>query len=379
MTIAVVGVTFSVAVSSVAMATAIALWVYMLLMFSPRSISRTPLDIYFLCYAMAEILSTIFAVEPAASFVNMKRLFLIAIVYLVCVSIDTEFKLKGVLWLLVGVGALLSFLEIFSIYSIRGHFMRVSLFQYFLTEGGIKMFLLLLALPFVFHPSTPRNWRIGTAACSLPLMVGLILTQTRSAWLGLLAGTLTIGFLRNKYAILFIIILVVIVLFAAPLDYRTRAASIIDPTDRSNLARIHMITTGWKMFLDHPIFGVGDIDLKKIYVTYITPIDSGEGGHLHNNFMTLLVTLGFVGIAATMALFVKIFLMEFGIARFTRQHWLLGSLSLGSLAGYIGFHVNGLFEWNFGDHEIAVLLWFTVGLSLVSRRLHSLPEEGGTT
>jgi hypothetical protein len=40
--------------------------------------------------------------------------------------------------------------------------------------------------------------------------------------------------------------------------------------------------------------------------------------------------------------------------------------------------VHGLFEWNFGDHEIAVLLWFTVGLALVAQRLALEGKEAPT-
>jgi O-antigen ligase len=132
-----------------------------------------------------------------------------------------------------------------------------------------------------------------------------------------------------------------------------------------------MVTTGWQMFLDKPVFGWGDIDLRKYYITYITPIDEAEGGHLHNNFMMLLVTLGTIGIVATMAMFVKIFLFEVEVVKSTSEHWLYGSIALGSFASYLGFHINGLFEWNFGDHEIAVLLWLTVGLTLAVKNLHT--------
>lgn len=49
--------------------------------------------------------------------------------------------------------------------------------------------------------------------------------------------------------------------------------------------------------------------------------------------------------------------------------WLQGSVSLGALGVFVGFLVAGLFEWNFGDHEIMTLVWATVGLSLASGRL----------
>jgi hypothetical protein len=73
---------------------------------------------------------------------------------------------------------------------------------------------------------------------------------------------------------------------------------------------------------------------------------------------------------------VRIFLLEYRAARGTSADWLLGSVTIGAFAAYVGFHVNGLFEWNFGDHEIAVLLWFTVGLALSAARLHAAPEGG---
>ena len=367
--IAVVGISFSVAVSSIAMGTAIVLWAYELAASKGTTFPKTSLNLFFLFYIIAEIVATVFSVEPAASFVNMKRLFLIAIVYLVPLSLDTELKLKGTLSLLIGVAALLSLMEIFSLTSIGGHFSRVSLFQYFLTEGGIKMILLLLVCSFIIHPFTPKFWRILASVSAVPLLVGLVLTQTRSSWLGFIAGIATMGILKNKIIILVLLVFVIIFAVFAPLDFRERAASMFDTTTPSNLSRIHMITAGWRMFLDHPIVGTGDIDLKKLYVTYITPIDDAEGGHLHNNFMMLLVTLGIVGFFAATALFIKIFRVELEAVQATREHWLYGSTALACFAAYIGFHVNGLFEWNFGDHEIAVLLWFTVGLALVSQRL----------
>ncbi len=367
--IAVAGISFSVAVSSIALGTAIVLWAYHLAASRGAAFSKTSLELFFLSYVIAEIAATVFSVEPAASFINMKRLFLIAIVYLVSLSIDTELKLKGALSLLIGVAALLSLLEVFSLTSIGGHFSRVSLFQYFLTEGGIKMILLLLACSFIAHPSTPKSWRMLASAAAIPLFIGLVLTQTRSSWLGFVAGVVSIGIIRNKRIILVVLAFILLFVMFAPIDFRERAASMFDPTKQSNVSRIHMITTGWQMFLDYPIVGTGDIDLRKLYVTYVTPLEDAEGGHLHNNFMMLLVTLGIVGFSAVVALFIKIFQVELAAVRATHAHWLSGSTALGCFAAYVGFHVNGLFEWNFGDHEIAVLLWFTVGSALVSQRL----------
>ena len=191
-----------------------------------------------------------------------------------------------------------------------------------------------------------------------------------------MAGVVTIAVLRYKKALIALLALLIVFALFAPADFTTRATSMFDPNMKSNLARIHMISTGWRMFLDRPITGTGDIDLRKLYETYIVPIDSGEGGHLHNNYMMLLVTLGGIGFLVTMTMFVKIFIVEYRAEKAARAHWLYGSIALGAVAAYAGFLVNGLFEWNFGDHEIAVYLWCTVGLALVAQK-RSLP--GGTT
>ena len=371
--ISVVSLTFSIAVSSIAMGSAIICCVAAAVLSRGKAFPRTPLDLFFIAYAVAEGLSTVFSVDPLASLVYMKRLFLISFVYLVLFSMDDRRTIMSVLALLVGVVAVLSVIELFSLTSIGGSLARISLFQYYMTEGGIKMIALLMVLPFIIHPSTPGKWRWLFLAASAVTFIGLILTQTRSSWLGFIAGAITIGFLKNKKVLAGLLILIVLVALLAPSTYRMRALSIVDPAYLPNLTRVRMITTGWRMFLDRPIVGTGDIDLRKLYETYIIPIDTAEGGHLHNNFMQLLVTLGVIGISAAGAMFVKVFLVEREAVRAASGDWLLGSVAAGSLASYIGFHVNGLFEWNFGDHEIAVLLWFTVGLALVALR-QSQPE-----
>jgi O-antigen ligase len=369
LTISVVSIIFSIAVSSISMGLAIVSGLAYLVAERRVNIARTGLDMFILLYALAELLATVFSVEPAHSFFNMKRLFLVSIMYLTCLWLVDTTRLRRTVMILIAVGAIFAVVEIISATPSGGHFERISLFQYYLTSGGIKMFVLLLIVPFLVHPSTPSRIKWALVSAAIPLGLALLLTQTRSAWLGMMAGTIVIGIARSRWLIAVLVLLVILFLLVAPNEFRQRAASIFDPSMTSNLTRIHMIETGWRMFLDRPLVGTGDIDLKQLYLTYTVPIDEAEGGHLHNNIMMLLVTLGIVGFAASMALFVRIGILEWRSHRLTKHDWLLGSLSLGALASYAGFHIMGLFEWNFGDHEIAVLLWLTVGLSLASAKI----------
>jgi putative inorganic carbon (HCO3(-)) transporter len=366
--VSVVSVNFSVALSSIAMGTAIGLWLIEIVRSRGRVFEPSPFDLLFVLYLIAEITVALFSPETINSLINGKRLFLISFVYLSLYSIKSEKDLRTAAFLLIGVGSLTSFIELFSLASAHGHFLRLSAFQYFLTEGGIKMIILLLGLPFCLSSSVPTRVRLWLGLALLPVFLGLILTQTRSSWIGFLAGLFIIGLRRHRWVLIGIVVLVILFVLFAPGDFKARAATIFDPTMTSNLTRLHMISTGWRMFLDRPLAGFGDVDLRKYYVTYITPLDTAEGGHLHNNIMMLLVTLGIAGFLIVMTIFVKIAVRAWHATGGTEKSWLNSSVALGGLAVVAGFQVNGLFEWNFGDHEIAVLFWFVVGLILVAER-----------
>jgi len=66
---------------------------------------------------------------------------------------------------------------------------------------------------------------------------------------------------------------------------------------------------------------------------------------------------------------VRIWLRLWRIENSLKDDWLLGSLALGSLGVMAGFHINGLFEWNFGDAEIIMLVWGIVGLTLAAEKI----------
>ncbi len=372
--VSIASITFSVAISSMTMGVAIGLWLIIVIRSGGRAFRRTPLDVLFLAYAAIEILVAFFSPEPFHSIYNAKRLILILFVYLVTSLMDDRKRLALAVGVLAAVAGVTSFLELFSLTITGGHILRLSMFQYFLTEGGIKMIALLLMLPFIIDRKVAWKWRLIAGAAAIPVFAGLILTQTRSSWLGFIGGVVTLGLLKNKALIIGLIITVLVLIAVAPTDLRSRAASIFDPTMTSNLTRIHMIETGWRMFLDRPLTGFGDIDLRQYYVTYITPLDTAEGGHLHNNFMMLLVTLGGIGFLVVMVLFIKIGILAYRSVKRTTATAFEGNLSAGCFAGYIGFHINGLFEWNFGDHEIALLLWMMVGMMIVSERIANHPH-----
>ncbi|HMD14458.1 MAG TPA: hypothetical protein VKI62_07535, partial [Bacteroidota bacterium] len=79
--------------------------------------------------------------------------------------------------------------------------------------------------------------------------------------------------------------------------------------------------------------------------------------------------LGSVGLIILLTLFVRIWIVIQRIARRLSDDWLFGSFALGALAVQVGFHINGLFEWNFGDAEVITLVWAITGLAMAASRI----------
>lgn len=151
--------------------------------------------------------------------------------------------------------------------------------------------------------------------------------------------------------------------------YRSRLSSIYDPYHPSNIERMNQIKVAFKIFSDHPFFGVGNIDFNETYKKYREPFDKYTYGHLHNNYTHILATLGIFGFVIFIILLIKIFFIHIETIKITQSKNFYNVLSKGLMAAFIGICTSGLFEYNFGDHEIATMLWFTVGMSLTIQRL----------
>ncbi|MCL5030285.1 MAG: O-antigen ligase family protein [Bacteroidetes bacterium] len=144
----------------------------------------------------------------------------------------------------------------------------------------------------------------------------------------------------------------------------SRLLSIFDFYNPSNRVRIELWKAGLKMFRDHPIFGVGDIDLSQMYIKYKHNYDKEIQGHMHNNFVHELATLGLFGFLAFCFLIIKIIIIDLKIYRETKDKPFISSYALGAIGGFCAFLVSGLTEFNFGDQEIITLVWFTFGFNL---------------
>ena len=234
------------------------------------------------------------------------------------------------------------------------------------TFAGLLMITGLIALGKLLFNESKNYWILGAV-----VIIGfcLILVSARQAWLGFLAGSIFLIYFWKKKFLLIIPIVLVFIFVLSPQKYKTRIESMTDiKTDKTLRERQVVWEGGWEIFKDHPITGCGYKCVDKIHSRYPDPTGAiGINRGMHSNIMQLLVDTGIVGFVAWLSIWVTYFIEIFKRWQvFTRdetQSDKKGVLS-GASATVLGFLVGGLFESNFYDSEIVMLLYFIMGLSL---------------
>jgi len=254
---------------------------------------------------------------------------------------------------------------------------RVRHIQNSVTTGGITMLMSGFALALVLR-SRDKNLRLGAGMAALLSATCLFFTSTRGAWLGFLVALVVLSAAVNWRLLLLLPVLIVVGYFAVPQTQKVRVRGFFDPNWESNRNRLTWWRTGVEIFKHHPIVGIGDVGTEREYVKYRRSPDERPAGHMHNNFLHIAVTLGLVGLAGFTFMLGKIFVFLWRVYRSARDE-LIAAITLAGFALFLGFNVNGLFEWNFGDQEVVTILWFLVGLAVAGWRMeraHQIAAEG---
>jgi O-antigen ligase len=356
---------FSIAVNSISLGFIAIAWIVLMIVERRVAMRSTPLDYFFLAYLLAEVASTVFSQNPAQSLLFSKRILLIGIVYLFATVVTTEALFARFVAILLGTSIIVAVIGVGKLlFGDPVENTRLGIFQFYMTTSELMMTASLLLLPFVLHRGTPRVVRWLAAAGFSLVVICLYATVTRGAYLAAAAGMVVIAIVKDKRFLIVLLLLILCTVLFAPPYVESRIVSIVDLRHPDNVNRLLLWATGFKILADHPIVGVGDIDLHDLLVQYAPPGSTIVWGHLHNTYLHILVTLGLFGACAVVAMFAKIAMTEWEIYRKVRDQWLYGSFALGALAVFVGLLVNGLTEWSFGDQEIVIMLWTTFGLVL---------------
>ncbi len=353
---------FSISATQIALGLALLLWIMRLTVLKTAQFRSLSLEWVFLAFIGAEVLSLIFSTNAPESVVFLKRILLIPIVYLVAFQVKDEKQFKLILTIFIVSLTLYSFIGILTYFTTPS--VRVRHIQNSMTTGGITMIASLACFALTANLKDKNKQRLLFIFGSLNT-VCLFLTSTRSSWLGFLAGILFIIFVTNKKAFIAVPCLIIGFYFLTPRSIFYHVQHFFDPTWGTNVERLAMWETGWRILQDYPLVGIGDVGTAPIFQRYAPPEFTYLIGHFHSNYVHIAVTLGIIGLVAYLFMMTKIFVALVKVRSTTEKgNRLFFSWSSAAVAIAIAFHVNGFFEWNFGDAEIVTLFWFTVGLAL---------------
>lgn len=196
------------------------------------------------------------------------------------------------------------------------------------------------------------------ALCMIPIGgLALVLSRTRSAWLGVIAGVVVIAWAKKRRLLLFLPGALALVLLLSPRTIQDR----ITVRDPSSWDRYYMWQAGLDMIMDKPIFGQGTGMILAVYPKFRWEgAPNPNAPHLHNNFIQIAAERG---IPCLFFLFWWLFLLS-------REAWRVRATSRSGIVVLSALAVTlvaGMFEYTLGDSEILMVILLLSALPFSTR------------
>jgi putative inorganic carbon (HCO3(-)) transporter len=325
-----------------------------------------PLLLPIAAFYLASILASVTAVDPYSSFKDLRNVFVPAFFFLLVNHVSGEARAISLSHVLIAAATLMAMYGLMQSTANGPAFRVHGTMSIYMTFAGILMLITLVVLAQVlFSPHSRLSY--GLVGSLVLLTAALVMTHTRGAWMGLVAGVaLILGFHQKRFLLALPVVAVVIFL-ASPAAVRARISSIVDPQDVTARERLYMWGSGLQILRDHPWTGVGMEGIRRVYPAYKHPNAlRDQRGHLHSNLIQVAAERGIIGLLCWLWIWVAFYRHAWRICRGlgpdNRQAM---ALVVGSLASVTGFHVAGLFEYTFGDSEVIMLVYFLMALPYV--------------
>jgi O-antigen ligase len=368
---------FSVTGAEICLGLAVAVWAGQLILAKERPFARNSLTLPILLYLGANALGVIFSQDPINSLNYSRSLWIILTFFIVFNYLKDIRTIRRLLTLLLVVfsimGAYGNFqhylgVDLESTWKLLGNYPRATgLFGLSLTYGGQLLIIFPIAVSLAF---SERNWKrkFWYVISSILLFSGILWCWQRSVWLGAVGALVILGAMKGKrFLFLIVLTLTVVVgllLLSSP-SFVKRVKSIGDISEANK--RIVIWRSTIRMVRDYPIVGVGPGGYSRTQEEYrLTEREKEESRcHAHNNLLQEMADNGIIGLLSYLWLWYVIFKVGITALRISGRQDYRRTFLLGAIAGLVGFHIEGMFEYNWGDSEVALLMWLVVGIMMV--------------
>lgn len=222
-----------------------------------------------------------------------------------------------------------------------------------------------------FAVSKHRLEQLCIMVCVAASFFAVLLSQSRNAWLGILAGLVAFGSLNRRLRTLTVVMIVALAAMAMATyvadiaSFRDRVASFVQLRQEG---RVGIWLTAWHMFLDSPLLGQGPGTFGQLYPSYLDTISlpsgySPEEAYIpwaHNIYLEFLAERGIIGLMA-LAFFLSTILLHLVRAWRIEQ---LRPFTASIASAFVVFLAMGLLDLTFMKDWVILLFFFLAGTAL---------------
>ena len=218
-------------------------------------------------------------------------------------------------------------------------------------------------------------WIPIAAAMALAILLSLTRSSAIGAYLGVLFLLAMAWLLERKrrFIVLLICLMLIplIIYFAAPKSMQQRFWSGLDPNDPNTRPRLIIYDTSLELIRDNPWFGVGPKNVGVEALRYRKEHEFPDWAyqHMHNNMLQIASETGIPGLAFWLWLMIRLAWDSLRTYRFAgssafpyseearREATIISSAALGI---WFALMMAGVLEYNFGDSEVLTLFLFII-------------------
>jgi O-antigen ligase len=320
-----------------------------------------------IAYCALSILSSVFSVNPQISLIDSKDLLLFLIIPIVYMGLRHTHEIKRANLALL-VSAYISIFYCLFIYVFKaapGE--RVQGFVgHYMTQAGVMLLFGALALSlFIFSREKTRYlWGLGY----LLAVLILILTSTRSAWIGMVIATSVVLFVYKPKTLIIVPLATALILLLSPREVKNRASSIFSTRSFSNAQRLEYLKAGIKIIKEYPVFGTGPntVEMEFQNPKYGLSEEAKQNVHLHNNILQIAAERGIPTLLAWFVLMAWIFISL--VKLIPNKDPAIFPLTVAAVAAFLAHFAAGFFEYNFADAEVAALFFYLITIPFAQTR-----------
>ena len=240
--------------------------------------------------------------------------------------------------------------------------------------GQYLILMIPLAVASILSSKTWGKTIFWTACCGIMLLC-IVLTFSRGAWLGLLFAACIFLVLLSPRLILLAPVLLILAFFLMPDTVITRFTSIGDMTDASTTYRVYIWLGVLGMLKYYWLCGVGPGEDAFNVVYPAFSYNGVDAPHAHNLFLQMICD---AGIAALIVFLLILFhyVRTLAISLRKSTHWRGRLFQSASIASIGGFLVQGMTDYSFYNYRLMFTFWIFLAVGSLIARRDELSEGG---